>query len=334
MEMKSSIASGIEATKEKSEYDAACKRLLSEKIILAWILKTCVAEFECYDVEEIAEQYIEGEPFVSTVPVAPDETAPVIEGLNTAQTSPTEGNVYFDIYFKAIVPGTDEVVQLIINVEAQGKFDPGYPLPKRGIFYCGRMISSQAGFVFSNSEYGKLRKVYSIWICMHPPKGRENTITRYRMREENIIGKDHEPVQNYDLITLVMIHLGEQGEEGEAGLLRLLNTLLSPEATVDEKKQILEDEFQIPMTQNMGKEVSLLCNLSQVIEDRGIQKGIQQGIQQGMQQGISQGRNQMVDALLMFNSADTLLHNEMFQGLRITPDEIRASRARLRLNPQ
>ena len=159
MERKTSIASGIEVTREKSEYDAACKRLLSEKMILAWILKTCVPEFRDFEVKEISEKCIEGEPFISSVPVAPDETAPVIEGLNTAQTSPTEGNVFFDIYFRAVVPGTKEVVQLIINVEAQGKFNPGYPLTKRGIFYRGRMISSQGGFVFSNSEYGKLRKV-------------------------------------------------------------------------------------------------------------------------------------------------------------------------------
>ena len=278
MEQKTSIASGIEVTQDKSDYDAACKRLLSEKIILAWILKTCVTEFRDFDVKEIAEKYIEGEPFVSTVPVAPDETAPVIEGLNTALTSPTEGSVFFDIYFKAIVPGTKEVVQLIINVEAQGKFNPGYPLPKRGIFYCGRMISSQAGFVFTNSEYDKLRKVYSIWICTKPPKGRENTITRYRMCEENIIGKDHEPIENYDLISLVMIHLGNKEEKGNEGLLRLLSILLSSETTVDEKKQVLEDEFQIPMTQSMDKEVSLLCNLSQDIEDRGIQKGYEEGV--------------------------------------------------------
>ena len=279
MEQKTSIASGIEVTQDKSDYDAACKRLLSEKIILAWILKTCVTEFRDFDVKEIAEKYIEGEPFVSTVPVAPDETAPVIEGLNTALTSPTEGSVFFDIYFKAIVPGTKEVVQLIINVEAQGKFNPGYPLPKRGIFYCGRMISSQAGFVFTNSEYDKLRKVYSIWICMHPPEGRENSITLYQMCEKNIIGKDHEPIKNYDLISLVMIHLGKKDDEGNEGLLRLLSTLLSSEVTVDEKKQVLEDEFQIPMTQSMDKEVSLLCNLSQDIEDRGIEKGILRSIE-------------------------------------------------------
>ena len=296
MEDKTSIASGIDITQLKADYDAACKRLLSEKIILAWILKNCVLEFRDADVNEIAEKYIEGEPYISEVPVAPDETGPVLRGLNTAQTSPTEGSVYFDIYFRAIVPGTEKTIELLINVEAQGDFYPGYPLPKRGIFYCGRMISSQAGTVFEKSEYGKLRKVYSIFICLNPPKFREYTITRYRMFEENIVGEDHEPAENYDLISLVMIHLSAkdakagEGEHDNAksggGLLRLLDTLLSSETAAAEKKQILEKEYGIPMTRSMDREVSHLCNLSQYVEERGVQKGIQLGKQEGKREGI------------------------------------------------
>jgi len=34
--------------------------------------------------------------------------------------------------------------------------------------------------------YEKIEKVYSIWICMNPPKNRENTITRYRLVEERV----------------------------------------------------------------------------------------------------------------------------------------------------
>ena len=281
MRRKTSLASGVDVAKKKAAYDAACKRLLSEKIILAWILKSCTTEFRDLDVNTIAKQCIEGKPYVSKVPVGPDETAPAIQGMNTAHTSPTEGNVYFDIYFRAVVPKTGEVIQLIINVEIQGDFHPGYPLPKRGIFYCGRMISSQAGFVFESSEYGKLRKVYSIWICPNPPKRRENSITRYHMAEECVVGSDHEPKENYDLISLVMIHLGApEGQESDS-LLKLPGTLLSSDTSPAAKKQVLEEEFHIPMTKAMDREVSALCNLSDYIEYRGIQKGEQKGMEKG-----------------------------------------------------
>ena len=134
MEQKTSLASGIEVTQAKEKYDAACKRLLSEKIILAHILKSCVAEFRDFDAAFIAENCIEGQPYVSEVPVAPDETGAMLRGMNTAQTSPTEGDAYFDIYFNAVVPGSGEVIQLIIIVEMQADYYPGYPLPKRGIY--------------------------------------------------------------------------------------------------------------------------------------------------------------------------------------------------------
>ena len=274
MEAKTSIASGIEVTQESEDYDASCKRILSEKIILAWILKSCVTEFKEFDVQFIADQCIEGEPQIAVIPIAPHETGPLIRGRNTAQTSPTESNFTFDIYFDAVVPGTDEVIRLIINVEPQDDYYPGYPLPKRGIFYLGRMISSQAGTIFEHSDYGKLRKAISIWICTNPPKKRQNTITCYEMKERNIIGDDHEAIENYDLITLVMVHLGSEGGENYNGVLKLLGTLLTSNSSVDEKKRVLQEEFHIPMTQTIDREVSRVSTFLQTVEARGVEKGI------------------------------------------------------------
>ena len=153
MEMQSSLSSGINAAREKADYDAACKRLLSEKIILAWIMKSCLTEYRDTDVREIAGTCIEGPPYIAEVPVSPDETGPMIHGMGQARTSPTEGSVYFDIYFNALLPGSEESVQLIINVEAQSDYYPGYPIAKRGIYYCGRMISAQAGTIFDKSHF-------------------------------------------------------------------------------------------------------------------------------------------------------------------------------------
>ena len=297
METKTSTASAIDITQANAEYDASCKRLLSEKSILAWILKSCVAEFRDLDIKTIAEQCIEGTPRISEIPVAPDETGPAIQGRNTEQSSPTEGTVYFDIYFDAVVPGTGEVVQLIINVEAQGDFYPGYPIPKRAIFYCSRLISAQSGTVFVNSEYQKLRKVYSIWICMDPPASRRNSITRYCMTEQNLVGEDHEPVENYDLISMVMIHLGgEKDQHGEqdrnySGVLKLLGTLLTSEASAAEKKRLLQEEYRIPMTKTIEEEVSKMYPFSQYIEARGYQKGESAGYQRGESVGYQKGES-------------------------------------------
>ncbi|MFR0733968.1 MAG: hypothetical protein ACLSHU_07035 [Oscillospiraceae bacterium] len=90
--------------------------------------------------------------------------------------------------FSAVAPGEDGKIGLIINIEAQSKYHPGYPLVKRAIYYCGRMLSAQYGSVFTQSHYGEIQKVYSIWICTRPPKERENTITSYTLQERHLVG--------------------------------------------------------------------------------------------------------------------------------------------------
>ncbi len=86
---------------------------------------------------------------------------------------------------------------------------------------------------------------------------------------------------DYDLMTAVMICLGKEEESG-TDVLKLLNVLLSTETDSKDKCQILEEYFHIKMTQSLESEVSLMCNLSKGVEEKGIQKGIQEGIQKGI----------------------------------------------------
>ena len=56
----------------------------------------------------------------------------------------TSGTVTYDIRFRAIVPDSEEQIALIIHVEAQNDFYPGYPLIKRGIYYCCLLYASRS----------------------------------------------------------------------------------------------------------------------------------------------------------------------------------------------
>jgi predicted transposase/invertase (TIGR01784 family) len=271
---ETNLAKYIEATQEKAAYDAACKRLLANKNILAWLMKSCLEEYQNCEIKEIAMKYIEGDPQVAQMALYPDEiyTEQVI-GLTTEDKSLREGTVTYDIRFTANVPTTGEPIKLIINVEAQNDFYPGYPLVKRGLYYCSRMISSQYETEFTATHYEKIKKVYSIWICMNPPKERQNTITRYQLTEENIVGKIKEKKANYDLMTVIMVCLGNENKENHKGILRLLEVLLSNEKQANEKKKILSEDFEIAMTKILEKEVQEMCNLSKGVEERGIEKG-------------------------------------------------------------
>lgn len=255
------LAKRINTSEICSSYDQLCKRLLANKQILAWILKGCVAEFAECSLQDIAEKYIEGRPGITAVPIYPDECSEFIEGAVTEDLTMMEGNVSFDIHFRAIKPDSDTSVILIFNIEAQKDFYPGYPLIKRGVYYGSRLISSQCGTVFSNSHYEKINKVYSIWVCTNPPRYRRNTIVSYSLEQHDLIGKTKEEKRNYDLITVVMICLGNSDDKNYKGLLKMLDVLLKKGMPAAEKKRILQEDFSIILSTNMEREVSQMCDL-------------------------------------------------------------------------
>ena len=76
--------------------------------------------------------------------------------MSTESTTTTEERVVYDVRFSAVAPGEDGKIGLIINIEAQSKYHPGYPLVKRAIYYCGRMLSAQYGSVFTPVYYTHL----------------------------------------------------------------------------------------------------------------------------------------------------------------------------------
>ncbi len=260
MEIQNIFANRIDTAGNMISYDESCKKVLANKYILAWILKSCVQEYEDCSIKDITEKYIEGNPEISKTAVHVDESAEFITGTNTEDASINEGVTTFDIKFMSLLPEGSKEIDMIINVESQNDFYPGYPIVKRGIYYTSRMISGQYGTVFVKSEYDKIKKVVSIWICTDPPNYRKNTITDYHIQEESIIGDVKEKASNYDLMKVVMVCLGDDKESN--GLLKMLNVLLSGSMQPADKKKILKDEFDIPMTKELKEGVDDMCNLS------------------------------------------------------------------------
>ena len=166
---------------------------------------------------------------------------------------------------------------MIINIEEHNDFYPGYPLLKRGGYYCARMLSAERGTVFTGSEYGKIEKVVSIWICANPPKSLENTILRYGIEEEALVGTGSRPRSEYDIMSMVLINLGNPQNFKTENAVKLLSVLLSQEMAAAEKKSILKSNFKIPMSVEVEKGVDYMCNLSDGVERRGIEKGIKRG---------------------------------------------------------
>ena len=273
--MDTEAKNAIKATDKKAQYDDSAKRLLGQKIILAHILVKTVDEFKGMNPKEVVS-FIEGDPYISVVPIEPGLTNKSYEkegqrivGLNLENVEINEGLARFDIVF--YVRMSDGLSQIIINLELQKDEPSEYKILNRTVFYVCRLISSQKERDFKNTNYNDIKRVYSIWVCMNMD---ENSMNHIYLTNDNVIGS-YQWKGRLDLLNIVMIGLSnelpEHDEEYE--LHRLLGALLSKELTVDEKLNIIEGEYDISVEENIRKDVSIMCNLSQGIEDKGIAIG-------------------------------------------------------------
>lgn len=282
--MNQEIKNTIETTTDMgAQYDACAKRILGQKIILAHILVKTVDEFYGMN-PKVAALLIEGQPYISKVPIDPGLTNHTYEkngerivGLNTENQELNEGLIRFDIIF--YVRMRDGLSQIIINIEAQRGDSSEYDILNRATFYASRMISSQKERDFKNSNYDDIKRIYSIWICMD---WKENCMNYFHLTDESVLGSYHWKGKR-DLINIVMIGLGktlpEQSEEYE--LHRLLGALLSKKLSVERKSDIIEEEYDIPMEQDLGKEVKIMGSLSDGIREEAFAEGITAGRAEG-----------------------------------------------------
>ena len=299
---------GLESTQAAVEISAAdsdmatdlsCKRVLALKVILAPILQKVVKEYHNYTPEEIAEKFIDSAEIELFREVSPGMTnrKESMDNIATESGVPGEAKVFFDLNIKAFLPDeyrTPTKIVLHIDVEAQREYRPGYPLEKRGIYYISRMISSQMDKVGDGSGYARLQKVYSIWICLgrNIPQEEQQTITRFRLVKEDIVGQVDVNEDNYDLLELIMIRLGNKHTDDK--LLGMLTTLLWEKLSTQERMRKLEDEYGIPMKREVVEEVGRMCTYSAAIREWAMEEGLAEG----RAKGLAEGRAEAICVLL------------------------------------
>ena len=273
--MNTEIANAVNAAGDKAQYDTHVKRLLAQKSILAHILVKTVDEFKGMKPEDVVK-YIEGEPSISVVPVEPglanmektDATGQRIVGLNTENAEINEGLVRFDIIF--YVRMKNGLSQIIVNIEAQKDEPTEYKILNRAIFYVSRLISSQKERDFVNTNYDDIKQVFSIWICMNMD---DNSLSHIHLTKDEML-KPCNWKGNLDLLNIVLIgitnEIPEHDEKYE--MHRLIGALLSSELKEQEKLDIIEHEYNIPISQEFREDVRIMCNLSTGIEERATEK--------------------------------------------------------------
>ena len=304
MEVATSLAKGVRSVAPlDAAYDAACKRMLSEKVVLSRILHDWVDGFDSVTPEEIERTCFEGNARIGEEPVERDEHASYerVRQLNVEDSTVGEGENSFDVRFTARNPGMDanDVSLVEVDVEAQNQFDPKYPITKRGTYYAGRMLSMQGSDVVANSHYERLRKVISVWVCVNVPKNKAKTVMKFSLEQENLEGGAVFKRGSYDLVDVIVVCLGEEAESAQ-GTLGLLGTLFARNMSVSDKLARLRDEFGIALTREQEGLVEDMCNLSVGVREAGRKEGRKETLAaavRDLKESLSLTEDEALDAL-------------------------------------
>ena len=295
----------VSASGKEAQYDEHAKNIAGQKFIIANILAKSVEAFRGMKPKDIIP-YIEGEPYISKVPVEPGLTNATREkngqrvvGLNTENQEINEGLVRFDVICYVRLPERNgektsdgkkkPLTQIIINLEMQKDQPREYQILNRAVFYVSRQISAQKERDFTGSHYDDIKSVYSIWICMNME---ENSMSHIHLTKEDMMGS--QPWRGgLDLFHIVMIGIGKDlpGQEENYDLHRFLGTIFSQKLAVEEKLNILQ-EYDVPEEEDFRKDVNEMCNLGEGIMEEGIAIGMEKGREEGIAIGETRGREE------------------------------------------
>lgn len=109
--------------------------------------------------------------------------------------------------------------------------------------------------------------------------------------------------EKYDLINVISICLGgPEYANYDNKIIRLLDVLLRSKMTPEEKKKILEEEYEIPMSENIETEVNNMCSYIDTVYNKAMRIGNEQGEKRGEESMAMLGRQ-----LLEENRIDELM---------------------------
>ena len=267
----------------KTKYDQTMKELLSDRQVLAWILKRFVPEYQNCELEDIEKKYIQSETImVSKIGV--ERGSENIQGIRNEDAVQGEATVFYDVLFHVWYPGMNgKQIGMYLNLEAQSDYYPGYPIEPRGIYYAARRLTAQLKRIDKDTNYGSLQKVYSIWLCMgNVPVYEENTVSLYSLNKNDIIGTVKRNEEIYDLMSVIIMRYNDKTELKDKTL-QMLQTLSSDRLSKKEKLEKLKN-LGMRVDDRIEEGVGKMCNMGDYIEAKAIKKGMEQGISKGNEQ--------------------------------------------------
>ncbi len=271
--LQGSIAalSALQTTADTAGKDAPSKTILRHLEVLAVILKGTVSEYKEYSLKEVQE-FIVPDSITNTTEVSPGRSNTKVSCGNTEFIHLNEKTTNFDLAFQARNPqlSTEDIqINLHIDLEPQKTYKPGYPIEKRGFYYLARRLSSQLSLAYEGTDYNLLSKCYSIFICRDDiPKKDCYSISVYETTNTRNTSPGSVARENYDLMTLVVIKLGNEvyngGKEDDGyDLFRFLNAIMYPHK--EDFMSTVTEYIDFSANAELWREVKQMSSLEQVV---------------------------------------------------------------------
>lgn len=279
------VHTAVNTTSKTAQYDASAKRIMSNRSILGNFLARVLPPLKGMDPRDV-ENLISPEVHIGTIPVDPGLTnmeivvnGERVVGFNTERKEIHEGEVHFDLICYVQMP--DGLAEVIVNIELQKERPSGYPVPNRGLYYVCREISSQKERDFKGKNYDKIKNTYSVWIVMNE---KECSLCHYHLAEDRLMGSVDWNA-NLDMLHVIVVGITNElpAASEEYELHRFLSAIYSSNMSSKERLDVLNREYDIPITTELDEEVNEMCNLGEGIEERALAKGMEQGVEAGQQ---------------------------------------------------
>ena len=226
------LASAMETRGKGKAIDDYCKRVLSNKDVVSYILEKLILDNKGYC---------------------------GIKESNIVDESIPGARIEYDKLYEVKLPNT----KIFVNIEAQSKENPGYPLINRAVYYVSRLIDRQKNKSegFMKSRYGEMKEVYSIWIIMDMDVKKEEMIEVHTFPEK----------EDKTLMNIIMVYPLKEDSENE--VIRFLHILFVSDMEVAKKKQILEERYKIKMTRELEEAMDDMCNVIEYYERKSRLEG-------------------------------------------------------------
>ena len=89
---------------------------------------------------------------------------------------------------------------------------------------------------------------------MRPPEGYRNTVYKYTMRPESLVG-DVNKASKMDIMTLYVINLGDPNQQTDVRFLQIINTIFSEGMDDKTRDKVLSEKYDVHIDLELAKEV-------------------------------------------------------------------------------